>query len=40
MQEITEKKAKINNVPDVILEIIESRGIGEDELDEFFSPKA
>ena len=39
MQEITEKKAKINNVPDVILEIIESRGIGEDELDEFFSPK-
>ena len=39
MQEITENKATINNVPDVILEIIESRGIGEDELDEFFSPK-
>ncbi len=39
MQENKEKQRKINNVPDVVLKIIESRGIGEEEYEEFFSPK-
>ena len=39
MQENKEKKAKVNNVPDVVLRIIKSRGIGEEDLEEFFSSK-